>query len=185
MGLFSRTAWGVPVVTHGGTLEGYHSDWWALPGQGVGAVLLTNADSGASLLEPFFRRLMEVLYDGRPEAMKDVEAAAARLKAQAHARRARLTVPGDPAVLSSLASAYRSPEPGNITISERNHVAWVKAGSIEGPLATRKNSDGSVSIVSVGPGSIGLDAVVGHDANNRRTLTVRDSQHEYLYTEVK
>lgn len=185
MGLFSRVAWGVPVVTHGGTLQGYHSDWWALPKEGVGAVILTNADSGASLLEPFFRRLMEVLYDGRPEASKQVAAAAARLKAQAQAKRARLTLPGDRAVLSGLASTYRSPEPGTITISDRNGGKWAKAGSIEGPLATRRNADGSVSIVTVAPGSIGLDAVVGVDSTNHRTLTVRDSQHAYVYTEVK
>ena len=185
MGLFSRNAWGVPVVTHGGTLQGYHSDWWALPELGVGAVILTNADSGASLLEPFFRRLMEVLYDGRPEAAKQVAAAAARLKAQAAAKRARLTLPGDPSVLAKLASTYRSPEPGTITIRDRGGVKWVTAGSIEGPLATRKNADGSISIVSVAPGNIGLDAVVGVDANNHRTLTVRDSQHAYVYTEVE
>jgi CubicO group peptidase (beta-lactamase class C family) len=185
MGLFSRLAWGVPVVTHGGTLQGYHSDWWALPNAGVGAVILTNADSGASLLEPFFRRLMEVLYDGRPEAEKQVAAAAARLKAQALAKRARLSVPGDATVLASLASTYRSPEPGTITIEDRNGAKWVKAGSIEGPLATRKNADGSVSVVSIAPGAIGLDALVGFDSEHRRTLTVRDSQHAYVYTEVR
>ena len=66
MGLFNRVAWGVPIVTHGGTLLGYHSNWWALPEQGIGAVILTNADSGASMLEPFLRRLLEIVYDGRP-----------------------------------------------------------------------------------------------------------------------
>jgi CubicO group peptidase (beta-lactamase class C family) len=185
MGLFTRTAWGVPVVTHGGTLLGYHSNWWALPDSGIGAVLLTNADSGASLLAPFLRRLLEVVYDGRPEAAREIIAAAARLKAQAQARRARLTLPGDPAVLAGLAGRYVSPGVGTITIGDRDGGKWVEAGSIRGPLATRKNADGSISIVSIGPGSIGLDALVGKDANGARTLTVRDSQHEYVYSEVR
>jgi hypothetical protein len=72
MGLFNEIDWGVPVVTHGGTLVGYHSDFWVLPEAGIGAVLLTNADSGAALLHPFFRRLMEILYDGKPEAAAEV-----------------------------------------------------------------------------------------------------------------
>lgn len=185
MGLFNRVAWGIPVVTHGGTLQGYHSDWWALPDEGIGAVILTNADSGAAMLEPFLRRLLELVYDGRPEAAQEVAAAATRLKAQATDRRARLTVPGDPAVLADLAPRYSGPEGSSVTIRDSDGHKWIKAGSIEGPLATRKNADGSISVVSIAPGFIGFDGVVATGADNRRTLTVRDSQHAYVYTEVK
>ena len=185
MGLFDETISGVHVVTHGGTLQGFHSDWWVLPDSGLGAVLLTNADSGPALFEPFLRRLLEVAYDGKPEAAQEVATAAARMKKQAQARRARLTIPGDAAALSGLAAKYRDPEFGNvITIEERSGGKWVEAGAIEGPLATRKNADGSVSLVSIGPGAIGLDAVIGRSGAGR-TLTVRDSQHDYVYTEVR
>lgn len=183
MGLFQRTAWGVPVVTHGGTLLGYHSTFFVLPDAQIGAVILTNADPGAAMLAPFLRRLMEVTYDGKPEAARDVAAAAARIKAQAAARRARLTVPGDPAVLANLATTYRS-DGGSITIEDRDGTKWMKAGFVEGPVATRKNPDGSVSLVSAGPGSIGVEALVG-TKDGKRTLSVRDSQHEYFYTEAK
>jgi CubicO group peptidase (beta-lactamase class C family) len=185
MGLFSRLDSGVEVVTHGGTLQGFHSDWWALPEYGIGAVVLTNADSGPALLAPFERRLLEVVFDGKPEAKAQVDAAAARIQAQSAARKARLTLPGDPAVLSGLASRYVAPGIGSMTVSDRDGGKWVEAGSIRGPLATRKNADGSVSIVSIAPGGIGLDAVVGTDAKGGRTLTVRESQHEYVYSEVR
>ncbi len=184
MGLFSRTAWGVPVVTHGGTLLGYHSTFFALPEAGIGAVILTNADPGAAMLAPFLRRLLEVVYDGKPEAAAEVMAAAKRTKAGQAARRARLTVPADPAVVANLAARYLNPEVGALTISDRGGQKWLKAGYVEGPLATRKNADGSVSLVSVGPGGIGFDGMVG-TKDGARTLTMRDSQHEYVYTEVK
>ena len=184
MGLFNRLAWGVPVVTHGGTLQGYHSDWWALPDEGIGAVILTNGDSGAAMLDPFLRRLLEVIYDGSPEAVQEVTAAATRLKAQARDRRARLTLPGDPAVLANLGVRYNGPEGSSLTIRTIGGRKWIQAGSIKGPLATRKNADGSVSVVSIAPGFIGFDGVVATDAQNRRTLTMRDSQHAYVYTEV-
>ena len=183
MGLFERIAWGVPVVTHGGTLLGYHSNFYVLPEAGIGAVILTNADPGASMLGPFLRRLLEVVYDGKPEAAQDIAAAALRIKAQAKSRRERLTVPGDPAVLANLASKYRSPV-GTITLTDRNGTKWIDAGFVEGPVATRKNPDGSVSLVSAGPGAIGVEALVG-TKDGARTLTVRDSQHEYFYTEVR
>lgn len=184
MGLFERVAWGVPVVTHGGTLLGYHSNFYALPEEGIGAVILTNADPGAAMLGPFFRRLMEVVYDGKPEAVQEVSAAATRIKAQAEAKRERLTVPGDPAVLGRLAAKYRNAEVGTITISDRAGTKWMKAGFVEGPVATRTNPDGSVSIVTVGPGAIGADALVG-EKGGVRTLTLSDSQHEYVYEEVR
>ena len=184
MGLFERTAWGVPIVTHGGTLQGYHSTFYVLPDAGIGAVILTNADPGAALLAPFLRRLLEVVYNGNPQAAAEVSAAAARLKAQAAARAARLTVPGDPAVLANLASHYRSAEGFQVHLTPKDGQMMIRAGFIEGPVATRANSDGSVSLVSSGPGIIGFDALIGTDAGVR-TLTVKDSQHEYVYREVK
>jgi CubicO group peptidase (beta-lactamase class C family) len=184
MGLFERISYGVPVVTHGGTLQGYRSNFWVLPGTGIGAVVLTNSDTGAAMLEPFFRRLLEVVYDGKPEAARDIAAAAAQAKAQAKARRAKLTVPGDPAVLAGLAAKYRNPETGALTFRDQGGTKWMKAGFVEGPVATRKNADGSISLVSAGPGAIGIEALVG-TRNGARTLTIRDSQHEYVYTEVR
>ena len=185
MGLMDRIDTGVEVVTHGGTLQGYHSNWYALPDAQIGAVILTNADTGAAMLAPFLRRLLEVVYDGKPEAAQQVAAAAAAVKAQQHARRDRLTFPGDPGVLAGLAPRYRNPtDSGTITISDRNGTMWMKAGFIEGPVATHKNADGTVSIISAGPGGIGANAIVG-TKGGLRTLTIRDSQHEYAYTEVR
>lgn len=183
MGLFQRDASGVQVVTHGGTLVGYHSNWFALPESGVGLVILVNSDPGASMLAPTLRRLLEILYDGQPEAARDVTAAATRIAAQAKAKRERLTYPGDAAVLAGLAGHYSDPTVGQITITEKNGQKWIKAGFVEGPLATRKNADGSVSIVSVGPGSIGVDALVG-TKDGKRTLAINDGQQtQYLYVE--
>lgn len=181
MGLMQHDVSGVPIVTHGGTLQGYRSNFYILPDAGIGAVILTNADSGALLQAPFLRRLLELVYDGKPEAAQQVAVSAAQRKAQASGKRAGLTVPADPAVLAGLASHYRS-EIGSITLSDRGGGKWIKAGFIEGPVATRNNADGSVSLVSIGPGAIGVDAMIGMH-NGVRTLTVRDSQEEYVYTE--
>ena len=58
------------------------------------------------------------------------------------------------------------------------------AGFVEAPIATRRNADGSISLVSAGPGAISMEALVGN-LGEARTLTIRDSQHEYIYTEVR
>lgn len=184
MGLFYELHSDIPVVTHGGTLSGYHANWFALPEANVGAVILTNSDPGQAMLGPFLRRLLEVLYDGEPEAQADVAAAAERIKAQSARQREELTIPGDPEVMAGLAERYESPGIGSITIYEKDGAPWITAGSVNAPLATRAHPDGSVSLVSIGPGQINIQALIG-DKDGLRTLSIRDSQHEYLYTEVR
>ena len=130
MGLFYEIVDGVPVVTHGGTLQGFHSDWWALPDADIGAVILTNADSGPYMLAPFLRRLMEVVYDGKPQAADEVATAAARLELQAKVRRAKLTIPGDPAVLANLAAKYHDSVVGNtITLTDKDESSGSRPAS--------------------------------------------------------
>jgi CubicO group peptidase (beta-lactamase class C family) len=76
MGLIVDKKYGVPVVSHGGSMAGYKSDFWFLPDSGVGAVLLTNADTGGFMNGSFGRRLLEVLFDGKPEAAGDLTSGA-------------------------------------------------------------------------------------------------------------
>src|SRR3546814_12863573 len=103
--------------------------------------------------------------------------------AQAAARREGLIFPGDPAVLAKLARHYRDPEVGQISVGEQGGQKWIKAGFVEGPIATRANPDGSVSIVSVGPGNSGVEALVG-TADGKRTLTINHGQpHQYFSVE--
>ena len=70
MGLVIDTRYGIPVVSHGGSLFGYKSDMIFLPDHGVGAVVLANADTGGFLTGLLRRRLLEVLFDGKPEAVE-------------------------------------------------------------------------------------------------------------------
>ncbi|NTZ43277.1 beta-lactamase family protein [Altererythrobacter sp. SALINAS58] len=184
MGLMEREEAGVTVVTHGGTLQGYHSNFYLLPDAGIGAVILTNSDNGAAMLAPFLRRMLEVVYDGKPEAVQDIQAAAARIDKAAAAKRERLTFPGDPVVLAGLTGLYEHPEIGSILINETDNGYWMKAGFVEGPVATRVNADGSTSLITAGAGLVPVEAVVG-EQSGQPTLTVRDAQHEYVYGRVR
>jgi hypothetical protein len=49
-------------------------------------------------------------------------------------------------------------------------------------MASRKNDDGTISFVTVQPGIVGLE-LVGGEEDGKRTLTVRDAQHEYVFVE--
>jgi len=90
MGLIVDHTYGVQVVSHGGSMSGFKSNLYFLPDSGIGAVLLTNSDNGDMLLGPFGRRLLEVIFDGKPEAVAEVSSRAARHKAELAKERERL-----------------------------------------------------------------------------------------------
>lgn len=182
MGLMVNSRWGVPFVHHGGDMIGYHSDMFWIPGTGVGGVILTNADSGVLLRGPFVRRLLEVLYDGEPEAQEDVTTAIARRKEAIAVERKRLVVPADGAVAAKLAARYREKSLGEIVVSRAGADTSFDFGEWHSVMASRKNDDGTSSLFTIAPGAAGFEFVLGEE-HGKRTLTTRDAQHAYVFVE--
>jgi CubicO group peptidase (beta-lactamase class C family) len=181
MGLWEDATWGIPVIHHGGNMPGYFSDIVIVPNAQVGAVLLTNSSNGSRLMRPFRRRLLEILYDGEPEAADDVKAAAVAIRAETSHERSLITIPPDPTVISKLASQYDNAELGPLKVNKTKNgetvFIWSSARS---KVATRKNPDGGTSIVTITPGIDGFEFLPGQD-QGRPTLTIRDGQHVYVF----
>jgi CubicO group peptidase (beta-lactamase class C family) len=183
MGLMVDRTWGVPVVHHGGDMLGFHSDMLWLPEQNVGAVILTNSDPGVYIRGPFQRRLLEVLFDGKPEAVENVAAQAKRLKESITAERKRLTAPADATASGKLAARYHNDELGDIAVSHKGKATWFDFGGWRSEVASRSNDDGSLSFVTISPGEDGFEFVVA-DKGETRSLVLRDAQHEYAFAEA-
>jgi CubicO group peptidase (beta-lactamase class C family) len=184
MGLMVDNTYGIPVVHHGGDMLGFHSDMLWLPDQNVGAVILTNSDPGVYIRGPFQRRLLEVLFDGKPEAVENVTAQAKRIKEAVAAERKRLTAPADAEAAGALASRYRNAELGDIAVSHKSGTTTFDFGDWNSEVASRKNDDGTMSFVTISPGEDGFEFVVG-DKGGARKLVMRDAQHEYVFDEAK
>jgi CubicO group peptidase (beta-lactamase class C family) len=180
MGLQLDTTYGATVVTHGGSMIGYKSNMVWLPEHGVGAVILTNSDPGVVMLGSFTRKLLELLFDGEPEADNDLAAAAKAMQERIAAERALLTVPPDPAEVAKLAAHYTSAALGDIRVIKGEETVF-DFGELKTPVASRTNPDGTVSFITTVPGFNGLELVVG--SAEERTLVFRDAQHEYTFTE--
>lgn len=181
MGLSVDTKYGTPVVHHGGDMIGFHSDMMWLPEHGVGAVILTNADPGWVLRSQFRRKLLEVLFDGRPEADADTAAQARTFFDELAAERKLLVVPADPSEAGKLAPKYSNPALGEIAVRKAGAATVFDFGEWKSEMASRKNPDGTVSFITTAPGYTGFEFVVGKEA--KRTLVLRDAQHEYVFAE--
>lgn len=185
MGLETETSTGVEVVHHGGSLFGYKSDFYFIPSAGIGAVILTNSDNGRPLLDAFQRKLLETVYDGKPEAAAMVEAARVRFDADMKVLKADLTIPPDAQASAALAGRYVHPDLGELTVARGGNALTFDFGTLSSAMATKRESDGSLSFVTASPEFAGLPVVPGKAADGLRTLTIRDSQHEYIYREAR
>jgi len=146
-------------------------------------VILTNGDPGWVIRTQFRRKLLEVLFDGKPEADAAVEAAAKTWYEQIAAERKLLTVPAAPAEASRLAARYSNPALGEIAVTRAGPVTVFDFGEWKSEVGSRRNPDGTLSFLTTVPGMSGIELVVG-GGEGARTLILRDAQHEYVFDAV-
>ena len=127
--------------------------------------------------------MLEVVFDGKPEAVADVAAAAARHKAALAKERERLVVPADAALVAGLARRYSSKELGELDVLTQNGVTTFDFGEWKSAVASRKNDDGTISFITIDPTNSGFEFVVG-ERGGKRVLIIRDGQHEYVFNET-
>lgn len=175
---------GVTVVDHGGDMGGFHSNmmWW--PDQKVGAVILTNADEGVNLRGPFKRRLMELMFDGKPQAVATATAGAKSNRESFDAFVKLLQWPADTKALDALAPRYHNDALGDIVVTRKGDVATFDTGSFKSAVATMPQTDGSLGFMTVDPQALGF-LFTRADKDGVRKLVTRDGQHEYVFEEVK
>lgn len=182
MGLMVDKTYDVTVVHHGGDMIGYHSDMMWLPEHGVGAVILTNSDPGWQIRSVFRRKLLEVLFDGKPEADAQIASSAKTFFDQMAADRKLLAIPADATEAGKLAPKYANAALGEITVTRKGAVTVFDFGEFTTEVGSRKNPDGTISFLTTVAGFHGLELVVGAK-DGKRTLVLRDPQHEYVFDE--
>lgn len=182
MGLAEDASMGKSIFGHGGSLLGYKSDFWFIPEDRIGAVLLTNSDTGQALLGLFKRKLLEVLYDGKEEAEENLAANVQLGKAARERALADIIEHGDPAVLAQLAPRYENAELGPLLITRNGDTTWATFTSGKSTIGTRANDDGTHSIVLTTPGLIGSPFVIA-ERDGKRILRLLDAQIEYVFVE--
>jgi CubicO group peptidase (beta-lactamase class C family) len=183
MGLSNIDMHGIAVVEHGGSMAGYLSQMVIIPEANVGAVILTNSDQGGSLLGPFGRKLLELLYDAESKAEAQIKAAADGTKQYLAKERADLTIPVDPELIATLAKSYNSPKLGTVDIRSNGDVVFLDSGVWSGRLGSKTNADGTISLVVTSDAVRGVELVIG-EAEGKRTLSLITPQHKYVLTEA-
>jgi len=156
MGLWIEDVKGIRVISHGGSMFGYKSNFFFVPDAGIGGVILTNADSGWSVATAVMRRTLEVVYDGKPEAEEDLLAGARETEIYMRGEQRDWKVPPDPSEVRRLARSYRNAALGEIVVHAGQHEVVFQFGGWKSPMASKLNPDGTTSFISVAPGVRGF-----------------------------
>jgi CubicO group peptidase (beta-lactamase class C family) len=185
MGLFIENVKGLRVISHGGSMMGYKSNFFFVPETGLGGVILTNADTGYSAAEAFTRRVLEIVYDGTPEAEEDLEASMRSTYERIRAEQKDWTMPPAAEAVSRLADSYHSPVLGDITISRTGQDVVFQFGGWKSRVASKSNPDETISFITVDPGARGFDFTAPKTEGRYQQLTLRDAQHVYPFDAVQ
>ncbi len=114
---------------------------------------------------------------------KRAPAAAARFRARRAAERPKLQLPPAPDAAARLAAGYSNPDLGPLTIRREGDQVLLRTNAWSTHLASRLNADGTTSFIATDPARLGVEFVAG-GTPAAPTLTVRDGQHEYVFTKV-
>ena len=186
MGLVITDHKGVAVVSHGGSLVGFASNFFLIPEAGVGGVVMTNADIGWTLTSQFSAGVMELLYaDDTPEALASVKAKVEDTFASLKEDRPTWQLPVSEPHAAMLAGRYRSDELGGIRV-ERNDEGrvWFVTDGWTTEVATKRNPDGTLSFVILEPGLLGYAFLAGVPDGMFESLTLHEPQHTYVFEAV-
>ena len=185
IGLFLEDIKGIRVIGHGGSMIGYKSDFFFVPETGLGGVVLTNADTGYTVSNAFIHRVLEIVYDGQPEAEEDLEAAMNSNYEFNRGEQKDWIVPSEAGPVGRLADLYRSPVLGDITISRAGEDVVFQFGGWKSRVATKRNPDETTSFITTDPGTRGFEFASPKTDGSYEQLTLRDPQHVYPFDAVQ
>jgi hypothetical protein len=90
------------------------------------------------------------------------------------------TPDGKTCIASGPPKHYVNASLGEIAVSSSGSTVF-DFGEWKSEVGSRKNPDGAISFITTVPGMDGAEFVVG--AGAKRTLIIRDAQHEYVFEE--
>ena len=183
MGLMVDTGRGAcRCVHHGGDLTGFHSDMMWLPEHGVGAVILTNSDTGVCMRRAVLQRACwRCSSTAKPEA--ETSAASAVRAAEGGCRQAereRLVVPADARRGGEARCRLSERRAGRRSTCRRGRTARLASTSASGEAGRLAQERRRHAVVHDDLAGRPRDSSSSSRAQDgKRLADVRDSQHEY------
>jgi len=168
-------------VTHSGGTFGFSSDCFFFPEHNVGIVILTNSAGAGSLVAAIKRRLVEILFDGKPQALVQLQT---RLKDRDKSLVRNLKdvdVTPDKAWLAPLVGTYTNPDLGKVAIQLTPRGALFDAGEWKSLIGQKKEKDGELRAILLDPPVAGFEILPKTAQDGMQLILDLDPQHSYVF----
>lgn len=182
MGVGISQKFGITSINHTGTAFGFNSVSFLVPESGIGMVAMSNTDQGVGLLSLARRRLLELVYDAKPEA----ESTLVKLVTQNDndgQEQLALVASGDSSLEGQLGTYYAHPIFGKLTVSKLGNSLVFDFGEWKTRVVGRKDESGVVLFSSIEP-SIGFVDFRVHNTESMRAIVIEMGLERYQFDEV-
>jgi CubicO group peptidase (beta-lactamase class C family) len=185
LGLFVEENCGVRVVHHSGGSFGFITHFAFLPEYGVGAVIVTNvcSEQACFFFEQVFRRIMELLFNGKEKAANDLALVVGEWEKKQKADAAKVELKPDKEWLKKLVGDYYNESLGRIVIRLKEDDAVLTTSGWDTKLGRKIEEDGTVKVPFLSPPVADLELILGEE-NGRPTLMVEMPQQKYVFKQV-
>jgi len=180
--LVSRSR-GVRILGHGGGTLGFTTNMLYLPDHGVGMILLSNRAGAGGFTKAVTRRLLELVFDGKPMAAKKLAHHVKRLATSLARAKKRMSLKPGAKWVKRFAGTYHHAALGTVKVQWKRGGGVFDAGEWQAPVASRTERDGVEKLV-IGPPLTGLSFLPGKKGA-LRTLTLHTGQQKYVFVEKK
>ena len=182
MGLSNEVYKGINIVEHGGSMIGYKSNFFIIPELGIGGIILTNADNGYPLTSAIRNKVLEMLFDGKPEAEEKFRVAIDSSIKQTKDWTKDWDKQVSKRVTTGLANRYTNAILGELRIKkEYDEVFLAINDSVTLAVTEKENPDKTISLMIKEPGFLSGELSIVNKDKKVSELILRDSQHEYIY----
>lgn len=174
---------GVRILGHGGGTLGFSSNQMYLPDHGVGMILLSNRSGAGGFTGLVTRRLLELVFDGKPEAAKKLAYHVKHLATSLAKAKKRMNFKPGAKWVKRFTGIYHHAALGTVKVLWKRGGGVFDAGEWQAPVASSTERDGVEKLV-IGPPLTGLSFLPGKKGT-LRTLTLHTGQQKYVFVEKK
>ncbi len=172
---------GVRLMGHGGGTLGFTSNLFFLPDHGVGMIILTNRAGANKFTNLVTRRLLELIFDGKPKATRSLVFVLKRLAKTLAKSKKQVTLKPKAAWVKRFAATYHNAALGTLRVQWKRGGGVIDVGEWHAPLSKHVAED-KVERLLFGPPLTGLPLLPGKQGK-KRTLTLHTGQQKYVFVE--
>ncbi|MDA3863419.1 MAG: serine hydrolase [Deltaproteobacteria bacterium] len=170
---------GITVIGHGGATLGFSSSMIFMPESKIGLIILTNTAGSQSFIYLVYRKMLELLYDGKKLADKKLDFIVNKRKKDLDEFLKKAELNPDPNWSKQFVGVYSNPVLGEIKIKIEKKKTVLDTGEWQAKVIKVTENDGTEKL-EIGPPLTGLYFLPGKK-EGKQTLTLYAGQITHIF----